>query len=133
MREATTQEFAHHLGEFIKSFAPSSKVERYLFYLERPKRHADLRDLLWHASLLGRNFREWKSGSLIDQLRELGAGEECLVVSPAPEGRIHFAWYELGEGLGLFELEPGIASIVPGRLAYVSGEGPGERYICAPE
>lgn len=52
MRAATTEELVLHLAEFIKSFSPAGKVERYLYFLANPKRHAKITDLLWHASLI---------------------------------------------------------------------------------
>jgi hypothetical protein len=119
----------------IRSFAISSKQDRFLEMLANPKRRAKATAQLAHFAWLDPRWivpieNRMQHPPLINQiLRSRGAGETCYILSESSSldgthGPLLKTLQEIvGYGMGT------LLSCIPGQLGYFEGEGPSDRYI----
>jgi hypothetical protein len=118
-----------------RAFVSEERLQRILTLLSTQRGRIKLRSLLAHCGCLdGRHVvpipaDRQDAGSIGALLRSLGAGESChlLAEAQAMDGRT----MPLDDALQTL-VGHGAAAVViciPGRLAYLEGEEPGDRYV----
>ena len=125
-----------HERQFVRVFVAANQKRRFLSLLANARgREKFVRKFLAHnCQLDARYCTRVRSGAgascVVNSLQELGAPNECFVISVRAEfdGRT----MPLDEALeSLYACGMGtIISCIPGRLGYYDAEDIGERYIC---
>jgi hypothetical protein len=123
-----------HEYEFVSSFVTKDKKDRFLQFLDNPKRRKDLLKELSHFKHFEARYIKRISGKdenesyIYSFLKENGATEECYIISEnrqldAKSFKLRDAIGEtLGRGFGT------IISCKAGLLIYFEGED--ERFFC---
>jgi hypothetical protein len=122
-------------SDFIEAFVVPDKRERYVSFLNSPKRRPKFLRELYHfrdfdpACLVSVAGPSDSAEGLISELRRRGAPVECRVISVQAD--LDGAIRPLAEVIrAVFALVEGtIVVCIPGKLAYYEGEAPRNRYI----
>jgi hypothetical protein len=113
----------------IRAFILPERRPRYLEQLGAPRRRAKFRLRLAHCHDLDRRFATPACDVTAAELRDLGAPEQCHLISESPE--LDGREMPLSEALAEihFQYFGTIVCCIPGRLAYYHGEDGQRQYL----
>lgn len=121
--------------QLLGAFVSAAKRERYIAFVTSKQRRGDFLSELHHFRHFDPRWIRKVSGArdspggVIRELKQLGAAEECYVISADR------AWDMVRDSLELVieqiygRVEATIVSCIPELLAYYEGEGPYNRFI----
>jgi hypothetical protein len=121
--------------EFVEAFVVPQKRERYVEFLQSPKRRSKLLAELYHFTDFNPAYLVPLAGSIdsadgvISELRKRGAPANCQVISTQPE--LDGTAASLSDVIHkVFAFAEGTIVICgPGKLGYYEGEAPKNRFI----
>lgn len=124
-----------HEIRFVNSFIVAERRERWIGFLQHPRKRPKVTETLWHYKDLDRRYfveipgEDQGARRVFNRLKKLHAPSSSWLISATPE--LDESEMELREALDrvVGMLNGTIISCIPGQLAYFESEEPANRYI----